>query len=209
MGHIVLHCIQLALGGLTARLQPALMGQEGNQGVSLHLLVVPCCAAPAEPQHLLRKRSPEQHWHSTKANENRWSLSQTVISNTPQNKPTTYFIFICRGDKNFKKQQRERLTSDVTCITVNPPLPCPPLTFPLLLSLSAHNLRRAGAVSHWVFMQIWAQWGLGPPWVLLMLLQYSWGGGFRQRWLQASTCKRLKVPWRSGGRWHILRPWEH
>lgn len=45
-GHTVLHCIQLIVSGLTARLQPALMGQEGNQGVPLHLLLFPCWVIP-------------------------------------------------------------------------------------------------------------------------------------------------------------------
>lgn len=56
-GHIVLQCIQLAVGGLTARLQPPLMGEEGNQGVSLHLLMLPSWTIPAEPRDLLRKSS--------------------------------------------------------------------------------------------------------------------------------------------------------
>lgn len=70
-GHIVLHFTQLAVGGLTARLQPALMGQGGNQGVLLYLVMLPCSVIPAEPQDLLGKRSLERRWRSTKVDENR------------------------------------------------------------------------------------------------------------------------------------------
>lgn len=100
-GLSVLGCTQLAVGGLSARLQPALMGQGGIQGVPLHLLVLPVLRYPCRAAGPLRKHSPGQHWHSTKVDGHRWSLVQIVISNSPQNKPTTYFHL--RGDKNKKK----------------------------------------------------------------------------------------------------------
>ena len=104
-GHIGLHCIQLAVGGLIVSLQPSLMGRVGNQVFFVHLLVLPCCAIPAEPQDLLRKRNPEQRWHRTKVDGNRWSLLQIVIYNTPPKKSTTYFIFISGGRR--KKKRRD------------------------------------------------------------------------------------------------------
>lgn len=70
-GHTRLHGVQIVLGGLIARLQPSLIRHVGNQVFSLHLLVLVCCAIPIEPQDLLRKCSPEQHWHRTKMDGNR------------------------------------------------------------------------------------------------------------------------------------------
>jgi len=96
-GHVGLPCIQLAVGGLIARLQLSLTGQVGDQVFFLRLPVLLRCAIPAAPQDLLSKRSLEQCWRWTKVDGNRWSFLQTVIYNTPKNKPTIYFIFVSGG----------------------------------------------------------------------------------------------------------------
>lgn len=83
---------------LVARLQPPVTGAGGDQGFFFPLLVLLCCAVPAEPRGLLRKCSPEQRWHRTKVDGNRRSLLQTVIYNSKkQANNLFYFNFEGRG----------------------------------------------------------------------------------------------------------------
>lgn len=89
----MLHCPQLARGGLTARLQPALMGQEGSQGVSL---ISWCFSAE------LFLQSPRSSSGSSTGTAPGWMRADDNFCKQffPKNKPITYFIFIWRGDKN-------------------------------------------------------------------------------------------------------------
>lgn len=125
-GHMGLHCIQLAVGGLIAGLQPSLMGRMGNQVFFLRLLVPPCYAIPAEPQDLLRK--PRAALAQNQGGGKQMiAFAKSNLQHSPKQADNLfYFHFMGRGGK-----KKKRLTSDVTSITTKTPLACLPLPFTL------------------------------------------------------------------------------